>query len=167
MKKLLCSIFLCLSLFLVACEDTLQVRGANITPITSAGSSNYGVCISFNSDSRIEELGVDVQLRFEKKGDVVFWEDNGQKFTFSIQEADRWYSLTNLIAKAFGQEGREQFVKAGDAVSHNYLFSSQQTNTISIRVVGGDITSNSAGTGDVLTESMPISDVFKLKVEAK
>lgn len=167
MKKLLCSIFLCFSLFLMACEDTLQVRGANITPITSAGSSNYGVCISFNSDSRIEELGVDVQLRFEKKGDVVFWEDNGQKFTFSIQEADRWYSLTNLIAIASSSEGAEEFVKAKEAVSHNYLFSSQQNNTISIRVVGGDITSNSAGTGEVLTESMPISDVFKLKVEAK
>ena len=166
-KLLLCSFFLYLSLFLVACEDTLKVRGANISEITAAGSDNYGVCVSFNSDSRIEELGVDVQLRFEKDGEIVFWEDNGQKMTFTIQEADQWYSLTNLIAIANSSEAEEEFVKAKEAVSRNYLFSSQQNNTISIRVVAGDIVENSAGTGYILTESMPISDVFKLKVNAK
>ncbi len=168
MKKILISFALIfVAIFATACEDSLKVRGASISEITSAGSGNFAVSISYASDSRLENLGVDVQLRFNKKGEVQFWEDNGEKLQFEIKESDVWYSLTSLIATAKGEQGKEEFVKHKDAVAHNYLFSSNQTVTISIRVVAGDIVENLAGTGYILTETMPISDVFNLKVLSK
>lgn len=167
MKKL-CSFFiLCLCFLLSACEDSLKVRGASISEITSVGSSNYGVCVSFAQDSRLEKLGVDVQLRFEKTGEITFWEENQQKQVFNINEADVWYSLTNLIALSNEKEGQEEFVLHKDAVNHNYLFLSEKDNTISIRVVAGEVIRNSQDTGYILAETMPISDIFKLKIESK
>lgn len=167
MKKLLLSFCLvCFAIFAVACEDSLSVRGATISEITAVGSTNSAVSISFALDSRLENLGVDVQLRFTKSGEVTFWEDNGEKLTFEIAESDVWYSLTNLIAIANGKEGQETFVTQKDAVGHNYLFSSKEAKTIAIRVVVGDIVENSARTGYILTETMPISDIFNLNVKA-
>lgn len=167
MKKLCYFFILSLCFLLAGCEDSLKVRGANINEITSSGNSNYGVCISFNQDSRLENLGVDVQLRFEKSGEINFWEDNQEKHLFTINESDVWYSLTNLIAISEGNEGKEKFVLHKDVVSHNYLFSSEKYNSISIRVVAGNVVKNSQDTGYILTEAMPISDIFKLNIKSK
>ena len=167
MKRILLSFFLiCFAVFAVACEDSLSVRGASIKEITTPGSTNSAVSVSFASDSRLENLGVDVQLRFTKSGEIIFWEDGGEKLTFEIAEDDVWYSLTNLIAIAKGREGQENFVKQKDAVGHNYLFSSKEAKIIAIRVVAGDIVENSGKAGYILTETMPISDIFNLKVKA-
>ena len=166
MKKL-SSVFFSIMLFsfiLSGCESSVKIQGASICETTSAGSKNFSVNISYFQDSRLENLGSDVQLRFNKIGEITFWEDNKEKLIFNIDEFDTWYSLTNLIAIAQDNEGNENFVLQKDAVNKNYIFSSNQNIEISIRVVAGNIVKNSYGTGYILTDSMPISDVFVLKV---
>ena len=165
MKKV-CSFFVLLLCFLmVGCEDSLKIRGASISEITAVGSSNAGVAVSYAQDSRLKNLGVDTQLRFSESGEIIFWEENQEKLTFTIEKADVWYSLTNLIAIAKDKEGQENYVLHSEAVGHNYLFSSSKDNTVSIRVVAGEIVENSTKTGYILTESSPISDIYSLKIK--
>ena len=128
MKKLLSIFFMicCFSFAFSGCENSVKINGASITEITSTGSKNYAINIAYFQDSRLENLGTDVQLRFNKTGEVVFWEDNGEKQNFVIDEFDTWYSLTNLIAIANGQEGKENFVYFKDALkldaTNEYFF---------------------------------------------
>ena len=167
MKKLLSIFFMicCFSFAFSGCENSVKINGASITEITSTGSKNYAINIAYFQDSRLENLGTDVQLRFNKTGEVTFWEDNGEKQNFVIDEFDTWYSLTNLIAIANGQEGKENFVYFKDALNKSYMFSSSENLEISIRVVVGNIEKNSSQTGYILTETMPVSDIFVLRVK--
>lgn len=166
MKKLLSIFFyiMTVTILLTGCENSLKIHGASISETTMVGSRNYSINISYFQDSRLADLGTDVQLRFNKTGEVTFWEDNSEKINFVIDEFDTWYSLTNLIAVANGNTGKENYVKFKDVSNKNYIFSAIQDLEISIRVVVGNIVANSTATGYILTESMPVSDIFVLKV---
>ena len=164
--------FLCLAVILIgmagmlyACEDSTQLKCASISEITSAGSENYGVRVSFYNDSRLEDKYVDVQIKFDKICDITFWEENQNKLTLEIDDFDEWYSLTNLIAIAKGQEGQESFEKFSEASAKTYLFNHDSPLEITFRVVVGDVEKNSAETGQILVGSEPISDQFTLKIK--
>lgn len=152
-------------IFLFACENATMIRTAVISEITAVGSKNYGVRISFANDSRLEEKSVDVQVKFNKTGEILFWEENNEKLTFVIDEVDEWYSLTNLIAKANDREGSEDFEKHNEARTRTYLFNFEGRININIRVVAGEKEENSSQTGYILVGSEPISDQFTLKLQ--
>ena len=154
-----------MSLFIVACENATFVKTATITEITSVGSKNYGVKIAFANDKRFDEKCVDVQVKFNKIGNITFWEENQNKLVFEIDEIDEWYSLTNLIVKAKELEGTEDFEKHNEAKTRTYLFNYDGRLNINIRVVAGDKERNSDETGYVLIGSEPISDQFTLKLQ--
>lgn len=78
-KILLCCLLSVLCLTLFACENATALRVASISEITSAGSKNYGVRITYQQDKRVEEKATDVQIKFNKLGKVVFWEENQEK----------------------------------------------------------------------------------------
>ena len=151
--------------FLFACENATMIRTAAITEITAVGSKNYGVRISFANDRRLEEKSVDVQVKFNKTGEIIFWEENNEKLTFEISEVDEWYSLTNLIAIATDGEGGEDFERHNEARTRTYLFNYDGRININLRVVAGQKELNSDETGYILVGSEPISDQFTLKLQ--
>ena len=168
MKKIRIFIVLLLiigSVSLCACENATQIRTATITEITSVGSKNYGVRITFANDSRLEGKNVDVQVKFNKIGNITFWEENNEKLNFEIEEIDEWYSITNLQAKANGREGTENFEKHNEALTRTYLWNYDGNIAINIRVVAGQKEANSEEKGYILVGSEPISDTFTLKIK--
>ncbi len=153
------------AIFLLSCENSTQLQCATISEITSAGSENYAVRINFLNDSRVEEKYVDVQIKCDKTCQLIFWEENQDKITLNIDDYDEWFSLTSLICEAKGQTGQESFEKFKDATGKTYLFNYDGNLEITLRVVVGDVEDNSAGTGQILVGSEPISDQKTLKIK--
>lgn len=158
-------LLLVVSLTAFACEDSTQLRCATITEITAAGSENYGVRISFLQDKRLQDKYVDVQVKFNKTGEITFWEENQEKMEFIIEDFDEWYSIEYLKAKATSTEGSEKFEKFEKALARTYLFNYDGKIELTFRVVAGDIEDNSAKTGEILVGSEPISKQFTLKIK--
>lgn len=150
---------------LVGCEDATQIHSATISEITTAGSKNFGVRISYQEDSRLEKKATDVQIKFSKLGKYTFWEENGEKIDFNITEMDEWYSLTSLIYKANGKEGKEEFENLKDAKTKFYLFNFDGKSEVTMRVVVGQKEDNINKTGEILVGSEPISSQFVLKIK--
>ena len=147
------------------CENATMLNCATISEITSAGSENYGVRINFLSDSRIQDKYVDVQIKFDKICQVIFWEENQDKLTLTVDDYDEWYSLTSLIAIAKGQEGKEKFEQFSQASAKTYLFNYDGQLDITFRVVVGEAEDNSTGNGQILVGSEQISSQFTLKIK--
>ena len=168
MKKraFLLTFLLILSCFFVfSCENATEIRTATISEITASGSKNYGVRVSFMNDSRLREKYVDVQVKFNKIGQIIFWEEHNERLTFEIDEIDEWYSLTSLIVNAKEQNGTEDFEKHNEALARTYLFNYDGSINVDIRVVAGEKEENGAGTGYILVGSELISDKFTLKIQ--
>lgn len=164
-KVVACFALICFALCLVGCEDATKIRCASISEITSAGSKNYGVRISYQDDKRLESKATDVQIKFSKIGTYTFWEENDTKLQFVITEMDEWYSMTNLICKAKGKEGEEKFEELKNAKTKFYLFNFDGESEITIRVVAGQKEDNLNRTGEILVGSEPISSQFTLKIK--
>lgn len=165
MKKLILPIFCFVAIFMMGCENSTNLRCATIREITSAGSENYGVSVSFMEDERVKEKFVDVQVKANEECQLVFWEENGEKMTLNLYKKDDWYSLTSLIAIAQDKPNTEKFMPFKDAVTKTYIFNSEKPVELTLRVVAGDVEENSQKTGDVLVGSEDISDEFKLKIQ--
>ena len=98
MKKIFLSFALIMGMFsFVACENATQIEAGYISETTSAGSENYGVRITYSQDSRLKGKAVDTQIKFSQKGDIVIWQEGGEKFTFTVEDYDYWYSLTTIF----------------------------------------------------------------------
>ena len=164
-RSLLIIFILLAMIFMTACENLTQLRCATISEITSAGSDNYAVRITPLNDTRIKDKYVDVQIKFDKASEVVFWEENQDRLTLKIDDYDEWYSLTSLIATAEDRQGYEEFEKFSQSSAKTYLFNYDGNLEITFRVVVGDVEENSAGTGQILVGSEPISDQFTLKIK--
>lgn len=164
-KKVMVVIAVICMFGLVGCEDATQIHCATISEITSAGSKNYGVRVSYQQDSRLEGKATDVQIKFSKIGQYIFWEENGEKLTFNITQMDEWYSVTNLIFKAKGKEGEEKFEDLKGAKTKFYLFNFDGKSEVTLRVVAGQKEENINQTGEILVGSEPISSQFVLKIK--
>ena len=159
--------FMCVSCGLAfsSCENATEINAANITEITAAASDNYGIRVSFLDDKRIEDKGVDIYVKCDKKIDnVIVWEEGQEKQSIVFAEKDKWYSMTFLLAMAANKPNTEQFDKFGEALTQTYIFNSTERIKLTFRVVVGDVEPNVQGTGEVLTGSMNISKEFVLKV---
>ena len=164
-KILTTFLFVLVSFFAISCESATALRTATISEITAAGSKNYGVRISFFNDSRLEDKNVDVQVKFNKLGEVTFWQEHNDKLVFEIDEVDEWYSLTSLIVKAKGQSGTENFENHNEALTRTYMFNYDGQLNINIRVVAGEKQKNGDENGYILVGSEPISDQYTLKIQ--
>ena len=92
---------LCLGVGLTACEDATTIKAASFMDISISGAKNYGVGVKFMDDKRLEGKRVDVQVKADKEmKDVSIWEDNGAKYTFNIDKADEWMSITTIFVNA-------------------------------------------------------------------
>ena len=164
-KRHILGLMLIVSICFIGCEDATQIRCATISEITSVGSKNYAVRISYQEDKRLEDKITDVQIKFSKIGEYTFWEENDTKLQFVITEMDEWYSMTNLIYKARGKEGEEKFEKLAEAKTKYYLFNFEGKSEVTLRVVAGQKEDNINRTGEIIVGSEPISSQFVLKIK--
>ncbi len=162
MKKgfFVCLLAVCLCL-LWGCENATELRTVYFNEITSTGSENYGVRVTFASDSRLDGKGVDIQIKFSKIGTITLWQENQEKFDYQIADYDEWFSLTSI----FSEENQEKFVTYENVVSKTYLFSSEEKIEVTLRAVAGDIQENAYKTGEILLDATPISNQFILKIK--
>lgn len=148
------------------CESSTSIRVASLSEITAAGSSDYAARIEFADDDRLEEKEYDIQIRSDTENlKLTFWRENDQKITSTITVSNRWYSLTSIKVDAAGLSGQEKFKKLKDAVSESYIFNVSAPCKLTFRVVAGEATENSAGTGQILANVDPVSD--ELIIECK
>lgn len=152
------------SMTFFACEKSTQLRTAYIREITSDGSKNYGIRITYAEDKRLEGKGTDIQVKFNNLGTIKIGNEGEEKFEYKVQDYDEWYSLTAIFAEAKGNAGNEKFEKYEDALTKTYLIEYDGEMKITFRVVAGDIEDNTQGTGEILAGSEPISDNFTLKI---
>ncbi len=162
MKKgfFVCLLAVCLCI-LWGCENATEMRTAYFNEITSAGSDNYGVRVTFASDSRLDGKGVDVQIKFSKIGTITLWQENQEKFDYQITDYDEWFSLTSI----FAEENKEDFATYEKATAKTYMFSSEEKMELTLRAVAGDIQENAYKTGEILLDASPISNQFTLKIK--
>lgn len=170
MKKIFkFAMFIVFASVLTGCEQSTQLRTASFSEITSAGSENYGVRVSFLNDSRLDGKGVDVQIKFNKKGTITMWQENQEKFDYEILDSDEWYSMTTIFTIKDNPENAntETFETHEKAVSRTYLFNYKGEGGIelTLRAVAGDKQENAYKTGEILVDSTPISDQFNLKIK--
>lgn len=161
---ILASMIICM-FAIIGCEDATQIKCATISEITSAGSDNYALRISYQEDSRLDGRGTDIQIKFSKIGTYTFWEENDEKLEFVITQMDEWFSLTSLIYQARGEEGKEVFEDLKGAKTKFYLFNFEGKSEITLRVVVGQREDNFDGGGEILVGSEPISSQFVLKIK--
>ena len=166
MKKKIFTLILlvCLSFTLFGCEKSTQLRTAYINEITASGSDNYVVKITYSEDSRLENKGTDVQIKFNNLGTIKIGKENQEKFEYKISDYDEWYSLTAIFAQSENKVGEEKFEEYKNALPKTYMFEYDGEMKITLRVVAGDIEENSMQTGQILAGSEPISDNFTLKI---
>ncbi len=154
-------------IFLFGCENSNKIYVASFSEITAAGSTDYGVKISFADDKRVEEKYYDVQLMSDENdvGMTIFLEGD-EKFSATISERGRWQSLTSLKVNAAGLEGRETFSQLKDAINQNYIFSVNKKCKLIFRVVAGEMVKNSNGVGQVLANTNAVSKDFVIDCKA-
>ena len=168
MKKRICAIALlifAISFFLYGCEKSTQLTTAHIREITTAGSKNYGIRVTYSEDKRLDGKGTDIQIKFDNIGTIKIGEENKEKFEYKIKDYDEWYSMTAIFAEQEGKAGQEKFEKYEDALTKTFLFEYDGDIKITFRVVAGDIEENADGTGEILAGSEPVSDQFTLKIK--
>jgi hypothetical protein len=150
---------------MAGCETSTNIECAYISEITSAGSQNYAIRITHASDSRLDDKGVDTQVKFSRRGQITIWQEGGEKYNYFVEDYDNLYSLTVIFATFENKEGQEKFEEKKDATNKTYILSSEQSVDVTFRVVAGDIEQNSQGTGQILVGSEPISKQYKLKIK--
>ena len=151
------------------CEQATMIRTASITEITTAGSDDYGVRITFAADDRFDGKGVDVQVKFSKTGKITMWQENQERFEYEILESDEWYSMTTIFTLKGNSEkaNTEIFETHEKATGKTYLFnySGEGGIEVTLRAVAGEKLENGYKTGEILVDSTPISDQFNLKIK--
>lgn len=147
------------------CENSNDLQLASFSNVTVAGSTNYTIKVHFSEDKRVEDKSVDTQIYVSEPCTLVFWEDNTQKRTLTVDQKGAWYSLTTLIVRSDKKPNTEEYTKYSEVLDKTYLFNSDKDITMLIRVVIGDTQDNSAGTGKILTNTEKISSPFTVKMK--
>ncbi len=165
-KFLLLFVFILMaSSVMFACEKSTQIRAATISEITSAGSKNYGVKVSYLEDKRLKGKGTDVQIKFNKTGKITIWQEGKDKFEYEIEDFDEWQSMTHILNVAYGEGKGDKYEKFEDALNKTYLFNYGGNIKVTFRVIVGEIEKNSDETGEILVGGQAISDNFTLNIK--
>ena len=102
MKKFLL-IILSVCFLLVGCDSKTEVRSVHITEATGALSTVYAIKVTLDTDERMEEKFVDLQIRSSEENQLLtFGEENEEVFEISLPKKDYWYNLTYLIDRSNG-----------------------------------------------------------------
>ncbi len=165
LKKLKYLIFPVLAaLLLTGCENANQINAASFSEITAAGSEDYAMTVKFMEDKRVEDKYFDIQLMTDVDDvQLVFWQEGEAKITTTISQKGRWRSLTTLKVNSAGLEDTESFLKLKEAVDQSYMFNVNKPVKLIFRVVAGEAAPNSAGKGQILANTEPVSKDFVLE----
>ena len=169
MKKLILTnilpILLIMTFVLSGC-DVEGVMCAHLCDKTQGLSTNYAFNMVLDKDSRVEGKYVDLQIKCSDAGQIIsFGKELEEKTSLYFEKADEWYNLTVLIANANGLSGYETYEKYEEKGNQIYLLNSSSDTKLSFRVVVGNVTENDAGTGQILTSTEIVSNIFELNVK--
>ena len=166
LKRLFLLCLIVFSLSFLGCETTNDIRCANFTNITMAGSDKHTLKIIYEKDKRVDEKYVDIQVKSNKLATVKFNKENEEIINLTFDDTN-FNSLTTLIVQAKGMETYEDFKKYKETQSKTLIFSGNEEVLLTFKVVVGDKTENATNTGYILTNSKEISKEFNLKLAKK
>ena len=167
MKKIL-SIFLCVCFcfLMVGCDNQTKVRTAHISDATAALSKVYAIKVVLDTDERMEEKFVDLQIRSSEENQLLtFGEENEEVFEISLPKKDYWYNLTYLIDRSNGVAVVGVYQTYEDFWNKMYIFTSENDVELTFRVVAGQIKTNEQTKEQILVLSEDISDETVIKVK--
>ena len=165
MKKFLL-IILSVCFLLVGCDSKTEVRSAHITEATGALSTVYAIKVTLDTDERMKEKFVDLQIRSgEENQTLIFGEENGDVMQLNIPKADYWYNLTYLIDSANGVSTEGGYLSYENFGNRMYIFTSESDVELTFRVVAGQVKTNSETGEQILVLSEEISDEYVVKVK--
>ena len=166
-KKVILFVFAGICSFLIlGCESTNNIRSAYFSDLSTPGSEKNVIKVVFEKDSRVDEKYVDIQIRSSKTSNVTFYEENKSPVTITFQDT-KWNSLTTLVAIANDQKDTEVFKKYKNMQSITYIFETDESLTLTLRVVVGEAIENATNTGFILSNSKGVSNEFSKKMTLK
>lgn len=156
--------FLCILSF--GCANETQLRVAHISDNTGALSTDYSIKVVLDTDKRVEERFVDLQIKSsEAEQFLSIGQENAEKVSVFIPKKDYWYNLTYLISQANGLDGENSYQTYDDFGNKVFNFNSKNDVELTFRVVAGKIKENADTGENILVLSEDISDEFSLKVK--
>jgi hypothetical protein len=154
-QLLLTFMFIFLLSVLTACQNEPIL--AYFADGTSAGSDNYTINVDFLEDNRFKDNYVDILLKSDIDNLTLdFKKEFDENLEITINQKEKWYSLTQLIVSA-GSE--EEFEKLIDKIDMTLVIKSEQDAKLKLKAVCGDKHENSQGE-TMLINLTNISDEF-------
>ena len=143
MKRFFISVFaFVLTFVLFGCARETIV--AFIKDGTSAGSDNYTININFVEDSEFDEKSIDVLIKSNIDNlTITFKQEFDQDTELFISTKDEWYSLTNLINTASGENDQENYMPYSEKSNMTLVMKSEQDAVVNLKVVCGNEILNS------------------------
>lgn len=166
MKRLFSIVLILFICVTAGCDNAQKLRVAHLSDATSGLSTNYAVKMILDKDERMKEKYVDLQIKSSTEGQkLTIQEEREDEFDIFLENKDKWYNLTVLIAKANGLAGHETYQKYVDKGNKTYIITSLNDTKITLRVVAGNVVENDAGTGQILTSIDDVSDELELEIK--
>ena len=148
-------LILCPCIFLAACEDGNILQTVAFSEISSPGSDNYAFRVDFVEDTRVDNKYYDIQIKANGNKKIRIGKEYDEKKEISL--TSDWQSLTTLLLDT---PNAETFTMGSEAVSLIYIFTSDESATITLRAVVGGIEDNAFGTGKIITSPEKCSSEF-------
>jgi len=159
-------IILSVCFLLVGCDSQTKIRSAHISEATGALSTVYAIKVVLDTDERMREKFVDLQIRSsEENQSLIFGEENADVMQLEIPKADYWYNLTYLIDNTNGVSAEGGYFAYEDFGNRMYIFTSENDVELTFRIVAGQIKTNNETGEQILVLSEEISDELEIKVK--
>lgn len=162
MKKVLsicCLLLVCL-FALAGCESGNILQTVSFSNITSAGSEDYTVKVTFMEDKRVDNKYYDIQIKADGQKKIKIGKEFEDKKEVVLTK--EWKSLTSLLLE---EPNTEKFTKGSDAIALVYIFNVEEKTKITLRAVVGGIEDNATKTGQIITSAEACSKEFDLETK--
>ncbi len=162
MKKILsiCFLFLICAITFAGCEEGNSLQTVAFSNITSAGSDDYTVKITFMEDKRVDNKYYDIQIKADGTKKVKIGKEFEEKKEVTLSQ--EWSSLTTLL---LDEPNTETFTKGSDAVMLIYIFNVEEKTKVTFRAVVGGIEDNATKTGQIITSAEACSQEFEISTK--
>ena len=167
MKKIVLIILcVCFCFIGAGCEQETEVRSAHISELTGAMSTDYAIKVTLDTDERVEDKYVDLQIKSDKENQLLsFGQELGDSFEINLPKKDYWYNLTYLISKTNGTSGEAGYENYQDFGCKVYMFTAENDVDLMFRVVAGQVKKNETSKEEILVLSEDISDEVVVHVK--
>ena len=157
MKKVLsiCFLFLTCMFVFTGCEQGNSLQTVSFSNITSAGSKDYTIKITFADDKRVDNKYYDIQIKADGDKKIRIGKEFSEKKEVVL--SNEWKSLTTLL---LDEPDTEQFTKGSDAITLIYIFNVEENAKVTFRAVVGGVEDNASKKGKIITSAEECSSEF-------